>query len=215
VTGAVPSLSTRRLLAERTQEYAGQMTAEAAAYLLGRGITKEAAEFFRIGFVASPLPGDDMYAGRLAIPYCTPSGVVAMKFRSLGGEKDNRFITFTGTTMKRLYNPGVLVKPHLTIYLCEGEIDTITAWMCGLPALGIPGVKQWRRTFSRALRNRRVVVLADGDDNGEGERFADTISGDVDDCGVILLTDEDVNSYFMKHGKDGLRERVGLSGRGS
>lgn len=211
MTGVVPSLSTRRLLTERTEAYASQMTTEAAAYLLGRGITKEAAEFFRIGFVRDPLPGDDMYTNRIVIPYLTPSGVVAMKFRALGGDKADRFLTFTGTTMKRIYNPGVLVKPHLTIYICEGEIDTITAWMCGLPALGIPGVMQWRRTFARALRNRRVVVLADGDDNGEGEKFANTISGDVDDCGVVLLTGEDVNSYFIKHGRAGLRERVGVA----
>lgn len=185
------------------------MTADGAQYLTDRGIGKEVANYFRIGMVANPLPGDDLYRGRLSIPYLTPSGVVGVKYRAIDNTEP-RYLTSSGATMKRLYNTSVLLDPHLTVYLCEGEIDTITASMCGLPAVGVPGVDTWEKKNYRAFRNRRVIILADGDDKGQGLQFAETVMANVDNCGIILFDGTDVNKFYVDYGKDALLEKVGV-----
>lgn len=158
--------------------------------------------------MGNPLPGDDLFKDRLAIPYLTPSGTVAMKFRSID-DTEPRFLTFTGTSMKRLYNTSVLLEPHLTVYLCEGEPDTWTAHLCGLPCVGVPGVNNWDKRNARIFRNRRVIVLADGDDSGQGKEFAERVLADIDDGGIILFEGQDVNSYYLEHRREGLLKRVG------
>jgi 5S rRNA maturation endonuclease (ribonuclease M5) len=79
-----------------------------------------------------------------------------------------------------------------------------------LPVIGVPGVDSWVPLFARALRNRRVVVLADGDDNGQGKNFAARVSTDVDECATILFDGTDVNKYRMDFGLDALREKIEL-----
>lgn len=84
----------------------------------------------------------------------------------------------------------------------------MTVATLGLPVIGIPGVDNWLPIFARALRNREVVVLADGDDDGQGMNFAQRIARDVDECMTVLFEGEDVNSYRMKYGLDALEEKI-------
>jgi len=80
----------------------------------------------------------------------------------------------------------------------------------GLPAIGIAGVDNWLPVFGRALRNRRVVVLADGDDTGQGRNFANRVATDVDECATVLFEETDVNGYATTYGLDKLREKIEL-----
>lgn len=205
----VPPNATKRLLEENSLAYTRQMNTAGVQYLTDRGIGKQTALYFQIGMVVDPLPGDDLFRGRLSIPYISPSGVVAVKYRALDNSEP-KYLTSSGATMKRLYNTRVLLDPHLTVYLCEGELDTITAAQAGLPAVGIPGINQWEKRFARAFRNRRVVVLADGDDSGQGLGFAEKVMADVDSCGIVLFDGTDVNKFFVDYGKDKLLEKVGV-----
>lgn len=205
----VPPESTKKLLDTASEEYHNQLPGSPGEeYLLQeRGLTKSVLDYFQIGFVAKPLKEDDLYINRISIPFRTVSGVVAMQFRAVG-PSDKRFLN-RGQT-KRLFNPSVLLYPHRTVYLCEGPIDTMTVAMLGLPAVGVPGVTQWSPVFARAFRNRRVVVLADGDDTGQGQQLAERVSTDVEECGIILFEGEDVNSYWVKHGADAMKEKLGI-----
>ena len=162
---------------------------------------------FRLGFVETPLTGDDMFRGMVSIPFLTKTGPVAIQYRAVV-DKEPRFLS-KGST-KRLFNPSVLLSPHRTVYICEGPVDTLTVSCLGLPAVGVPGVSQWSGVFARAFRNRKVVVLADGDDNGQGEQMATRILGDVEECDIILFDGEDVNSFWLKHGEKELRKKLGV-----
>lgn len=204
----VPPENVRRLLGEASESYHRQMDGSPAEeYLIEeRGYSTEVLHYFRLGFVGKPEPGDDMYRGRISIPFITKTGVVAIQFRAVGPEKANRFL-MRGSN-KRIFNPSVLLEPHRKIYLCEGQTDTMTVHQLGFPAIGVPGVENWDPVFARALRNRRVIVLADGDDKGQGMNFARRVSTDVDDCATVLFEGVDVNKYRMEHGLDGLREKI-------
>jgi len=209
----VPPESSKRLLNEASESYEAQLSGSPAEeYLIeDRGLSIDILRFFQIGFCGKPEPGDDMYRGMISIPFVTVTGVVAIQFRQphvvpKGGK---RFLN-RGST-QRIYNPMVLLEPHRTVYLCEGPVDTMTVAELDLPSFGIAGVDNWLPKFARALRNRRVVVLADGDDErGQGKNFAARVATDVDECATILFEGEDVNSYAVKYGLDALREKIEL-----
>lgn len=195
-------------LEEAAQEYQSQLEGSLAAdYLAERGLTTKTMEYFRLGFVGTPVRGDDHLKGRVCIPYITPTGVVELKFRAVGAGEP-KFIYRRGGTAQRIYNASILQHPYQTVYVTEGEPDTWIAHQTKLPSIGIPGVKQWLPLYRRVLRNRRVIVLADGDDNGEGLEFAKQVLMSVDDCGTILFEGHDVNSYYLEYGEDELRRKV-------
>jgi DNA primase len=156
-----------------------------------------------------------MYRGRLTIPYIVGDSVVGIKYRTLDENPDGfKYISSVGFAAKRIFNPNILKKLHSKIYVCEGEIDAITLAQLGVPAIAIPGAENWNPVAARALRNRRVVVLADGDGKpgkgaAAGRRLADQILTAVDDAGKIVMEGTDVNEYFNTHGAEKLLEYIG------
>jgi DNA primase len=190
-------------------------------YLKLRGLTKEVATFFKLGYVGEVLPesGHDFMKGRLSIPYITQTGVVQMRFRSLpydgipGNPEDSPKIKSEVGSKTTIYNVSALDPRNETVYVCEGEVDTWTAHQEGLPAVGIPGANSWKPVFAKALKFRKVVILADNDDHGEGLQFAQKVQADVRGARIVLMDKgEDVNSFFVKNGPGSLRRKVGLDG---
>lgn len=205
----VPSEGTKKLLEKATAEYQSQLYGSPGeAYLKARGITKEAADSFRIGFVSEALPEDRHLRDRISIPYLTATGIVGIKYRAVGDNPD-KYKSNVGFEAKRIYNPMALTSESRKVYLCEGEIDCITLVQIGVPAVAVPGVKSWDRRAARAFRSRRVVIAADGDDVGQGLEFAKAVASDIDDCGYVLLDGDDVNSLFLRVGAVKLKETLG------
>lgn len=214
----VPPVATMKLLEKATSRYEHSLEGSAASlYLANRSITKEAATSFRLGFVEDPLPGHERYVGKLAIPYITSSGVVDIRFRAVPQDGDlqksilgPKYLSMPGAT-SRIYNPTAIARHEMFIVICEGEIDTITAHIAGLPAVGIPGAQSWQKWYWRIFRFRRVAILADNDDSGEGQRFAETVIHSIPSATVIAMPENhDVNSFVIEHGIEALRKRVGL-----
>jgi DNA primase len=94
------------------------------------------------------------------------------------------------------------------VAITEGEIDAITAQVCGLPAVGVPGAQAWLPHFREPfLGYRDVFVLADGDE--AGLRFANTVAGTLPNAKVIPMPPgQDVNSLVLSEGKQALLERM-------
>lgn len=217
--------SIRRLLERATAQYEASLEGSPAnLYLSNRSLTKEVQKSFRLGFVESPLPGHEAYTGRLAIPYLTRSGVVDIRFRSIPPDGDParavlgmKYLSMPGAT-SRPFNTLALARQESFVVICEGEIDTMTAHMAGIPAVGFPGAKTWdKHVYWRMFRYRRVAILADNDDKGAGESFARKVAESIPGSVIISMPeDHDVNSFvsaFGTHaeGVAALRKKVGLS----
>lgn len=206
----VPPKDIMRSLATYTDQYHESYPGSPAEkYLTRRGITKEAANYFRLGFVADPDPEQRAYRGCLAIPYLTPyEAVLGIKYRFLDDRKP-KYSSSIGFESRRIYNPSALIGQR-TVYVTEGEIDTITLHTLGVPAIAIPGATNWNPVAARALRNRRVIVLADGDDSlGEGYKLAKQITRAVEDSAIVLMEGTDVNQFYLDHGREKLLEYIG------
>ena len=192
----VPSRSSKNLLEKATAEYQNQLPGSPGeSHLLARGISQQSIEHFRLGYVNSPISGDERYKGRLSIPYLTVTGVVTMRFRTTTDE-DPKYLSVSGDP-GRPFNVADL--SGSAIFLTEGEIDAITLHQMGYASLGIPGATQWNSLYCRLLRFRRTYLLADGDKAGRD--FAEAVGSDIRGLTVLHMpSGEDVNSMFVNKG---------------
>lgn len=198
----------KELLALAVKKYQANIS-QAAHYLSGRGITEEAARSAHLGVVVDPEPGHEQYIGRLAIPYITKTGVVDLRFRSLNPAVEPKYMGLTGATTK-MYNVLDIEKAGDWIGVCEGELDTLTlSHLVGIPCVGVPGANSWKKHYTRMLADfERVFIFADGDD--PGREFANSLSRELPVTIIQMEQGEDVNSSYVKHGADYIREKAGL-----
>lgn len=200
------SFSQKQSLEEATSRYQGSIHL-AEEYLVGRGISLQVANMFRLGVVEHPLPSHEQFIGRLAIPYITRTGVVDIRFRSIGPQEP-KYLGIPGAKT-HLYNVTSTVTAGDYIAVCEGEVDTMTLTACGIPAVGVPGVNNWKKHYTRILQDfETVYVFADGDQPGQD--FAKHLAREVSSTKIIQMPDgEDVNSVYCKYGVQYLRDKIG------
>jgi hypothetical protein len=103
------------------------------------------------------------------IPYADQSGKqIATRYRiSSGG--DDRFRWEKGSK-STLYGLHKLEEAHDAGYvlLVEGESDCHTAWYRGLPAVGVPGVDNWRDEWAEHLNGiSKIFVVVEPDEAGK------------------------------------------------
>lgn len=176
----------------------------------------ETVEKFRLGFVADPLPGHEMYRGMMSIPYLRRAehgdwSVVSIRFRCLEDhdrhDGHGKYNTEAGDR-PRMFNTLALQQAHDTVAICEGELDAITSQACGIPAVGIPGVQAWRPHFKEPfLGYERVWIFADGDE--PGRTFARTLAQTLTNAKIIQFADgDDVSSMAVKYGAEALKEKI-------
>ena len=176
-------------------------------YLAKRGLTMDDAVTAHLGVVEDPLPSHEGFRGRLCIPYVTPTGVVDIRFRSMGPEEP-KYMGLPGTHT-RLYNVLSLQDAGDYIAVCEGEIDALTLHLkCGIPAVGVPGANSWKKHYTRILQDfERVFVFADGDQPGSD--FAKGLARELNTVITLQMPEgEDVNSMYLKNGYDYFKEKV-------
>lgn len=203
-------------LTETAAQYADSLSSSpAASYLASRGISEQVAATFRLGYVEQPATGHESYRGMLSIPYQTVRGTVGFKFRRLTNE-GTRYLNPTGSKTD-IYNVTALLRYTPTVVVCEGEIDTITVHgVVGLPAVGVPGVQNWRRHFPRLFDGvHRVLVLGDNDEKADGsnpgQEFAKRVCEELPQAvNVMLPPGMDANQMLVTHGPQALRDLLGV-----
>lgn len=201
--------SRKRQLTRQAEHFAANLK-EVEAYLLSRSIAFEAAEMFGLGYAT-----EGQYAGRLAIPYYTPAGVVALKFRCTEGHdcKDSKCVKYLyepgcGT---HLFNAQALIKADKAV-LTEGELDAVCVQAyTGIPAVAYPGATTWQsqRHWPLCFEGlSEVIVIADGD--GTGRKAAEQVAKSIGlHARVVDLGDGfDSNSYLAAKGAAAFTERI-------
>ena len=206
--------SQKVFLREATQQYHDSLAGSPAdEYLRSRGIfpTNDRVIPFRLGYVANPLLGHERYAGKLAIPYLRWSreygwSVVSIRFRRIDDDGP-KYQTQPGDR-PRLFNTNALLENSPRVAITEGEIDAITASLCGIPTVGVPGAQSWKPHFVEPfLGYLDVLVFADGDEPGMA--FANTVASTLFNAKIIPMPPgEDVNSLVVSQGKSALLSRL-------
>lgn len=207
------SSSARESLAFRAKRYHEALFSPEGSslldYLTSRGLTEETIRRFQLGAVVGLPEGseDQQYHGRLAIPYLSPTGVTALRFRAGPGQDGPKYLQPPGTHAG-IYNTEVVLEPRSWICVTEGEVDCMSITQAGLPCVGYPGVSTWE-SFHRHIFDgyESVVILADGDDTGL--KFANRVAEKVNMPRVLQMPPgSDVNDMLQKEGEAWLRKLV-------
>lgn len=201
----------RRFFEQAASTYQADLAGDtsAQAYLASRGLGPSALGTFRLGVVRRPLPGHEQYAGRLAIPYLTPAGVVNIRFRCAQAhecEGHPKYLSTEGAGTN-LFNVLDLKRDSSFICVAEGEIDTMSLSLAGLPAVGVPGVDTWQKHFARCLEDFDVIY-AFGDGDKAGGKFSNFLARETKARPIRMPSGEDCNSIYVKEGADGLRRML-------
>lgn len=218
---SVLSPGQKKRLAEAAQTYQGQLRGSAAeAYSEARGFPPAVQADYGLGYVGEPVTGHEQYAGRMCIPYITPTGIVQLKFRCIqqhsckevhGGTK---YLGLSGAAL-HMFNTRAFMVDSEIIAITEGEIDAMASQaLAGVPAVGFPGATSMEPYWHRAFTGyQRVLVLADGDD--EGRKAAARIAKTIQQADVIRMPDgEDPNSLIIQpSGLEYFLELCGLEDR--
>lgn len=179
-----------------------------ASYLVGRGIDRDAAVQHRLGHVSVELPGLERFTGCMSIPYLTPAGVVAMKFRRLDGTEP-KYDNPSGQS-QRLFNAGVLAQPGLErVVICEGELDAVVCnSVLGVPAVGRPG-PAWQRHWPRCFADvDEVLIVADNDKAGMEQ--AKKVQGTLSRARIITPPDGDLGEWVLEEGREAVLKGMGI-----
>jgi DNA primase len=215
---SVLSSSERRSLVDRVLKYQDQLRSPEGAGLLAylteeRQLTQDTISRFLLGAAVSPDGLDDDARGMLAIPYNTPTGPVALRFRR-PPERDTgpKYWQPEGSKLT-IFNTPAFFESEETIAITEGEVDCITLVQAGIPAVGIPGASAWKDHYSLLFEGyASVVICADNDDQGAGKKFAAKLAQNVPGPEIRLFPEgHDVNSFFCEHGRQALREFMGVT----
>lgn len=209
--------SRREFLTRVTDQYL-EHADQAEDYIMAtRGLSATQAAYYRLGVVVDPPDDHWRFKGRLAIPYVTRSGVVAMKFRCMEDHDcgDNGHEKYLGESggLVTLFNVRSLHIESSTIAICEGEMDAIVVeQLVGIPAVGYPGASQWKsnRFWRRCFAGYdKVYVVADGDD--AGATSAEAIMADLPNATLVMMPDK-MDASSVAVGDDGaehLRKKMG------
>lgn len=189
---------------------------EALAYLAGRGLSENAVRTARLGLCSTPQPGHEQFRDMISIPYETPTGVRALKFRRMDDGLPKYNAPLGQRT--RLYNVMALQHASDTIAVCEGEFDTMVLnHMVGVPAVGVSGANNWKPHYPRLLRGySTVLVITDNDakedGSNPGQDLAARVLGDIQGArNVLLPPGMDVNEFYIAEGRDAVLRRLGLA----
>ncbi|AGM12062.1 DNA primase [Streptomyces phage Godpower] len=202
------STSQKEALEEATRAYEGAVTADAARYLLARGLDRTAAVTNRVGVVADPFPGHERFRGFLAIPYLSKDGYpLSMRFRCIQEHNHRDFGHGKYMGMKdeppRMFNVGAIHQAGDEIAVAEGEFDAMVLNMIGMPAVAIPGATGWRNHYRRMLAGfNRVWVFGDPDD--AGAEFTAKVCRSLRSAKGVRLRHGDVTDTYLKGGADAI-----------
>jgi DNA primase len=194
-------------------EYHVELAGSPAEDYLGERGLLDAAHQFLLGYVASPAPGhEERFTGMLSIPYLTPAGVAAFKFRRL--DDGNPKYQAPSGQRHHLYNVQAILDALDYILLVEGELDAVAATVAGFKAVAVPGTNGWKPHFRRCFDGiERVLIATDNDQKADGsnpgqelaKRLIDTLPNAVR---VSLPIGEDINSTLVSQGAQFLTDLV-------
>ena len=155
-----------------------------------RGISAEAITAYRVGASKD---------GRgVVFPHYRDDAMVNFKIRDHADKK--RMMTFGGGE-PCLWGWQAIPSDARSVVITEGEIDALSVWQCGFPALsvfsGVSNLGWIESDHDRLDRFSDIVLCMDMDDAGQGaaRKIAERLGRDR--CRIVALPNKDANECLL------------------
>jgi len=180
-------------------------------YLAGRGLTAESINAYRLGEVEAVGPWQgwkrqEPWQGPwIVLPSFRGNELTAVKYLHLQRRDGKKQTIVEANCEPCLFGWQAIPENSRTVTLCEGELDALTLWQYGFPALSVPfgggaGAKQqWiDNEFHHLERFEEIALCLDQDE--EGEKATREIIGRLGAhrCKVVRLPHKDANECLQK-----------------
>jgi len=201
----------RKALRERLEAYQAQRWDDVpTAFFAKRALDHSTVARFGLGYTGSLGRGRALDLRRcLVLPYEDGLGRVRqLRYRPLYPTSGAKYLS-EGAAPVNLFAVRAIDNP--VVHVCEGEIDTMSAWQCGFRATGIPGANnfkdEWRYLF-RPPHVERVVLALDPDKTGrEAAKYVYGLLESVVDVAIARFPKGmDVNDLLRTGGEDAVKE---------
>lgn len=164
----------------------------ALEWLMGRGLTAETIEAFRIG---EQVRDGKTYA---VFPYIRDGEFINAKYRNVAEKRDMRQ---EGGAEPCLYGWHLIDPKCRTVAICEGEIDAMSLHQAGIPALSVnagAGNHQWlENDWTHLDRFSEILIFFDNDDAGDKGATEVMHRIGADRCKRVVIPAKDANEYLM------------------
>lgn len=180
-------------------------------YLAGRGITPESINAYRLGEVEAVGPWQgwkkqEPWKGPwIVLPSFRGKELVAVKYLHLERREGKKQTVVEPACEPVLFGWQAIPDNGRTITLCEGELDALSLWQYGFPALSVPfgggtGAKQqWiDHEFPNLECFEEIFLALDQDDEGEKATREIISRLGAHRCKVVRLPHKDANECLQK-----------------
>lgn len=166
-----------------------------------RGITDEAIAAYRVGASKD---------GRAVVfPHYRGGEMVNFKLRDHADKK--RMMTFGGGE-PCLWGWQAIPQDARSVVITEGEIDALSVWQCGFPALsvfsGVANLGWIESDHDRLDQFSDIVLCLDMDDAGQGaaRKIAERLG--LERCRLVSLPKKDANECLLAGMRDEIRTAI-------
>lgn len=171
-------------------------------YLATRGITAETAKSFEVA--AAKVWNGERELDALAFPYKRDGELLQVKRISTERPNGKKVIMAEGDCEPCLFGWQVMPKNIRAVVLCEGEIDCMTYYQYGLPALSVPfgggkGAKQQWIEFEYHNLDRfdEIWISMDADEVGQAAAKEIATRIGLHRCRMVTLPHKDINECLQ------------------
>lgn len=171
-------------------------------YLASRGITAETAKTFEVA--AAKVWNGERELDALAFPYKRDGELLQVKRISTERPNGKKVIMAEGECEPCLFGWQAMPKNIRLVVICEGEIDCMTYFQYGLPALSVPfgggkGAKQQWIEFEYHNLDRFDEIWISMDTDEVGQAAAKEIANRLGEhrCRLVNLPHKDINECLQ------------------
>jgi twinkle protein len=162
-------------------------------WLTSRGIEERTIAAFK---VAEQMRDGKTYA---VFPYLRDGELVNVKYRNPDEKKDMRQ---EGGAEPCLFGWHLIEPKARSVAICEGEIDAMTLWQAGIPALSVnagAGNHQWIESdWQRLERFSDILVAFDSDEPGQKGAAEVMRRLGIARCRKLVFPAKDANDWLMQ-----------------
>lgn len=171
-------------------------------YLATRGISAETAKLYEVA--AAKVWNGERELDALAFPYKRDGELLQVKRISTERPDGKKVIMAEGDCEPCLYGWQAIPKNMRIVILCEGEIDCMSYYQYGFPALSVPfgggkGAKQQWIEFEYHNLDRFDEIWISMDSDEVGQTAAREIATRLGEhrCRLVKLPHKDINECLM------------------